>query len=187
MDGSRDSILIKGPQQSGRKVAIMPRTKDNADVEAVNEEVEEIDSPEASEDKAPKAKAKKEPARGDLPEGYVTPVGLAKILGEKGLQKNREGEVLTEVKPQMVYSYIKNASKDDPFPIETIQDSIGKDRQAVKVEAAIEWWERKNARTEERKANAAAKAAKKAERAAAKEAADAGETEEAEGEAVEAE
>jgi hypothetical protein len=84
------------------------------------------------------------------------------------MHTNRQGEV-AEVAPQMVYSYIKNASKEDPFPIETITDSIGKERQVVKLEAGLAWWERKNARAAERKANAAEKAQKKAERAAAKE------------------
>src|SRR5689334_5846487 len=84
-------------------------------------------------------KAKKEPARGELPEGYVTPIGLAKALTEQKLHTNREGEVV-EVKPQMVYSYIKNAPKDHPFPIETVKDSLGKDRQALKLEDGLTWW-----------------------------------------------
>ena len=135
------------------------------DVENLVDEAEET----AEEKPAKKAKAKKEPARGELPEGYVTPVGLAKVLTEKGLHTNRDGEV-TEVKPQMVYSYLRNSPESDKFPLETIQDSLGKDRQVVKIEAGVAWWERKNERTAARKANAAEKAAKKAERAAAKEA-----------------
>jgi hypothetical protein len=142
-------------------------TIDNPEVEEVDV-AETTDAGETEEKAAPKAK--KEPARGDLPEGYVTPIGLAKVLGEKGMQQNREGETLTEVRPQMVYSYMKNAPKDDPFPIETITDSLGKERQAVKLEAGLEWWTRKNERAASRKQNAAAKAAKKAEKAAAKEA-----------------
>lgn len=143
----------------------MARNKGNADVETVEQdEVETV--AEQTEEKQPKAK--KEPARGELPEGYVTPIGFAKILGERGLQRNRGGEVVTDVRPQMVYSYIKNAPKDDAFPLETITDSIGKERQVVNVEAGVEWWERKNERTATRKQNAADKATKKAERAAAK-------------------
>jgi hypothetical protein len=161
----------------------MPRKQNqNQDVETV-EETEEVATPEASAEK--KATKKSEPKRGDLPEGYVTPVGLAKILGERGLQKNRAGEVLTEVKPQMVYSYIKNAPKDDQFPLEDVEDSKGNTRSAVKVDAAIEWWERKNARTAERSANAAKKAEAKAQRAAAK--AEEGESSEEAGEVTEAE
>jgi len=143
----------------------MAREK-SADVDVPEaDEATEAATPENSE-KEPKAK--KEPARGNLPEGYVTPVGLAKVLGEKGLQKNREGEVLAEVKPQMVYSYIKNAPKEDPFPIETVTDDIGKERQAVKLDAALDWWKRKNERTATRKQNAAAKEQAKADKAAAK-------------------
>jgi hypothetical protein len=145
----------------------MAREK-SADVdvpEVEDETTAEAATPENSEKEPKKAK---EPARGDLPEGYVTPVGLSKVLGEKGLQKNREGEVLKEVKPQMVYSYIKNAPKEDPFPIETVTDSIGKERQAVQLDKALDWWNRKNERTASRKENAAAKEKAKADKAAAK-------------------
>lgn len=139
----------------------------NADVETVeNEEVESVDTPEASEEgKTPKAK--KEPKRGELPEGYVTPIGLAHELTKRGLHQNRAGETV-EVRPQMVYSYMKNAPKDDAFPSETVTDSIGAERNAVKLDAGIAWWERKNERVSQRKANAAAKAEKKAQREAQK-------------------
>jgi hypothetical protein len=157
----------------------------NADVETPDEVDEPTATPEESGEKAPKAK--KEPKRGELPEGYLTPVGLAKLLGERGLQKNRAGEVLSEVKPQMVYSYMKNAPKDDPFPVETVQDSLGNDRQALKLDAGIEWWERKNKRTAERKENAKAKAEAKEKRAAEKAAATEAEGSEDAGEVTEAE
>jgi hypothetical protein len=156
------------------KENVMPRNKD-VDVEEVD--VEEV--AEAAE-KAPKAK--KEKARGDLPEGVVTPVGFAKILGERGLQKNREGVVIDDVKPQMVYSYIKNASKEDPFPLVEVEDSLGKVRHVVNVEDGVNWWIRKNERAALRSQNAAVKAEKKAANAAAK-----AETVEAEGEPTEAE
>jgi hypothetical protein len=128
-------------------------------------DVAETEEAPATEEKQPKAK--KEPKRGDLPEGYVTPVGLAAILTERKLHTNRDGEIV-EVKPQMVYSYIKNASKEDPFPIETVKDSIGAERQAVKVDEGVAWWTRKNERVAARKANAAEKAAKKEANAKAK-------------------
>jgi hypothetical protein len=121
------------------------------------------DEPATTSTEESKAKG---PQRGDLPEGFVTPVGFAKIVAEKGLQKNKFGEVLTTVPPQMIYSYERNAKKDDPFPTETIQDSKGTNRRVVNVEKGLAWWERKNARTEERKTNAAAKADKKATAAA---------------------
>lgn len=136
---------------------------------AVDEvETVENDEQEAVAEKAA-PKAKKASARGDLPEGYVTPVGFAKIATERQLHINREGEV-AEVRPQMVYSYMNNSPKDDPFPVTTVEDSLGKKRQALLVEEGIAWWERKNERVARRKQNAAEKAARKAERAAAKEA-----------------
>jgi hypothetical protein len=142
----------------------MPRntTSDSVDVEVITDEV----TPETSAEKP--AKAKKEPARGDLPEGYVTPVGLAHELGRRGLQRNKEGEVLETVPPQMVYSYMNNASENDPFPIETVTDSIGKERSALQLEEGIAWWERKNERAAARRANALEKAQKKAAAAANK-------------------
>ena len=142
----------------------MPRTQ-NADVEVVEAEGTEVENTENEQVEA-EAPKKKGPARGELPEGYVTPVGLAKVLGERGLQQNRQGETLSEVRPQMVYSYIKNASEKDPFPLETVTDSIGKERQALKLDEGIAWWERKNERTAQRKANAAEKKAKAEQRAA---------------------
>ena len=116
---------------------------------------------------APKAaKVKKEPTRGTLPDGYVTPVGLAKALTDQGLHTDKHGTVVP-LKPQVVYSYIKNASKDAPFPMEQVTDSIGKIRDAVKLDAGIAWWAAKTARTAANKVAAAAKAEAKAAKAAA--------------------
>jgi hypothetical protein len=137
------------------------------DVESVDDEVEEIAEPtEASDDKlATKTeKAPAKPKRGDLPEGYVTPVGLAKLINENKLHRNKEGE-LTTCPPQVVYSHIKNAPKDHPFPLETVADSNGQSRQVVKIDAGLQWWREKNERTAQRKANAADKARKQAEAA----------------------
>jgi hypothetical protein len=148
--------------QHGRNGFIMARSN-AAEVEVVeNDEVETVDATEAP--KEPKAKAA--PKRGELPEGYVTPVQLAKVITEKGLHTDREGG--HEVKPQMVYSYIKNSPKEDPFPISTVTDSIGVERQALLEDEGVAWWERKNERVAARKANAEQKATAKAERAAAK-------------------
>jgi hypothetical protein len=139
--------------------------KDNAEVEAV--EVDETEEVESTESEAKTPKEKKEPVRGQLDEGYVTPVGLAKVISERKLHTNRDGE-LVDVAPQMVYSYIKNAPKEDPYPFITVTDSLGHERQAVLVEDGVAWWIRKNERTVSRKTNAAAKAAEKLARAAAK-------------------
>lgn len=146
----------------------MARNK-SADVETPEAtEVEEVTvDGQENADNSGSTKKKAEPKRGTLPEGFVTPIGLAKVLTERGLHTNRQGET-AEVRPQMVYSYIKNAPKDDPFPMQTVQDSLGKDRQAVATEEGVAWWERKNARVAGRKENAAAKAAAKEKRAAEK-------------------
>jgi hypothetical protein len=86
-----------------------------------------------------------------LPDGYVTPIGLAKILS-KHYDK--------DYKPQMVYSYIKNAPKDHPFPLEEVNG-----RKVVNAEAGLKWFVDKDARVAERRANSEAKAAKKAAKA----------------------
>jgi len=131
------------------------------------DEVDVVVDPDGKPVKEKAAKKAKEPTRGDLPEGYVTPSGLAKILTDRGLHTNRAGEV-TKVLPQMVYSYIKNAPKTDPFPLEEVTDSIGKTRQALTIEAGLAWWTAKNERVSARRVNAAEKEAKKAKNAAAK-------------------
>lgn len=150
----------------------MARRTDSPDVDVdVNDEIEDTgvsdETETVAEKPAKEPKQKKEPVRGDLPEGYVTPIGLAKALTERQLHTNREGQIVP-VAPQMVYSYIKNAPKEHPFPMETVQDSLGHDRQVVKLDAGIEWWTAKNARAAARKAFAADKATKKAEAAAKK-------------------
>jgi len=128
-----------------------------------DDEVEELPAgTDASEDAKPKAakKEKAQPKRGELPDGYVTPIGLTKAINERGLYRNREGEV-AELKPQMVYSYIKNAPKDRPYPGETVTDSVGASREnCVTLEKGLEWWKQKNAAADERRKNAAEKAAK---------------------------
>jgi hypothetical protein len=161
----------------GSEVQYVPLTADqesdfatDVDVDSTegsDDEVEEVDAPAETKDK-PKAKAEDKSAkRGDLPEDYTTPVGLAKIITERGLYTTREG-VVAELKPQMVYSYAKNAPKDNPFPAETIEDSNGNPRNAVKIEAGVDWWIKKNERAKERRDNAAAKLSDKAKAAAAK-------------------
>lgn len=151
--------------------------RDDASVEELVGDASETVA-EGTEAAEKPAKVKKEPVRGELPEGYVTNVGLAKILSERGLHTNKSGEVV-EVKPQMVYSYEKNAGESDPFPTEIVTDSLGKERRAVQIEAGVAWWVRKNERAAERKANAGVKAAEKAAKAAAKAEADAAEPTEA--------
>lgn len=152
------------------------------EVETPDAEVEDVEVAEDTDTKEKAEKAPAKPKRGNLPEGFVTPVQLAKVLTERGLHTNRAGDVV-EVRPQMVYSYIKNAPKDDRLDPETIQDDNGVDRSVLKLDEAIAWWERKNARVDQRHQNAANKATKKAEKkesAEAEASTDEGEAEEAE-------
>jgi hypothetical protein len=137
------------------------------DGDTEDDEVEDVSGATTTEDKPKAAKTVKEPARGELPDGYVTPVGLAHKLNEEKLGKTDEEGNYVNIPPQQVYSYIRNAPKGHPFPLETVQDSIGKQRQAVKIEDGLQWWRDKNTRAAERRQNAAAKAKAKVEKAAA--------------------
>jgi hypothetical protein len=158
--GTMEDVVTEDNTVSGTLSEDVTPVED-LDVEAVaDDETEEvaIDSTSAT------AKAAKPtgPTRGDLPEGYVTPVGLAHALTKEGL--GGEGKV---VPPQMVYSYMKSAPAAHPFPVESVKDSNGNERQAVKVDAGLQWWREKNERVAAKKANAAQKATAKAEKAKA--------------------
>jgi len=198
------ALANKEPMQIGTKGYTMARrgnAEAEAEVEVVTPEDGETDvvaEGDTGTKPAKEAKAPKEPARGDLPEGYVTPVGFAKIISEPkdGNKENKEPsnwyhtsgkDGSHEVRPQMVYSYMKNAPKEDQFPVTTVKDSLEKDRQVVKPEDGIAWWNRKNDRVGERKTNAANKAQAKADRAQKAEAEKAAEGEKVEAGAVEAE
>lgn len=116
-----------------------------------DDETDEVDT-EAVQQKATKAEPKTTTRkRGDLPEGYVTPIGLAKELSRLGYGKDGT------LAPQVVYSYIKNAPASHPFPMEEIEDSLNNKRNALKLKAGVQWWKEMRERVEARKANAAAK------------------------------
>jgi hypothetical protein len=152
----------------------MSRRGATEEVDTPNVELEDISGAEGTDGdsgvtaESKPAKEKKAPARGDLPEGFVTPVGFATVVTDRELHTNKAGE--HTVPPQMVYSYIRNASKEDPFPVQHVNDSLGHDRQVVSIEEGLAWWTRKNERVANRQANAQAKAAKKAEKATSGEA-----------------
>jgi hypothetical protein len=136
------------------------------DVEEPDEDVEETDGEsEETESGESTDKAPKKPTKGDLPEGFVTPIQFAKILGERELHTDRDGNVVKDVKPQMVYSYMKNSPKDDRLEPQEIEDSNGVKRSVLVLEEALAWWARKNERAAQRKANAAEKAQKAANKA----------------------
>jgi hypothetical protein len=111
-----------------------------------------------------KAPAKPKNPRWTPPEGFVTLVGAAKVITDKGLYFPRGSETPGELPSQQVYSLANGSSKTDPFP-ETKFDDEGNQSEtgqhrAVKVEDLVAWWERKNTRVKERAANAKDKAEK---------------------------
>jgi hypothetical protein len=164
----------------------VPDVEDDDDDET--ETVATSDQEKAGQGQADPSKAASKPKnpRWAPPEGFLTPVGFAKIVTERKLHTPRGASEPGEVSSQMVYSYAKNSPKHDKFPLtffdsegnavassreegpgETFDFPVAKERglhQAVKVEDGIAWWERKNARVKERTANAASKAAGKAEK-----------------------
>jgi hypothetical protein len=170
-DSNRPSLNTQEDDMSTTEETVVLGDPDPVELDDNFDDVEEVDEPEEEIDAAEtttEAKAEKEPAkpkRGDLPEGWVTPIQFAKVLGEKGLHTDRDGNVVDEVKPQMVYSYMKNSPKDDRLEPTDIKDSNDVTRSALKLDDALAWWERKNARAAERKANAAEKAKKSAAKA----------------------
>jgi hypothetical protein len=111
---------------------------------------------EGTSEKDEKAPARKK--RGEIPEGYVTPIGLCKEINAQGLYTG-EGEL----KPQAVYSYIRNAPAAHPFPQGQVLDD---GRTVYKLEEGLAWWKEKNERAATRKKNAADKASATKEKAA---------------------
>jgi hypothetical protein len=132
---------------------------DTPDFDAEDEVAELVEGEKPAE----KEKAKKEPARPPVPEGKVSPVQFAKILSKHLTEKRGEE---TTVAPQVVYSYIKNNGEGskNPFPATKSEGRAA----VVDAEAALAWWDAKDARVAERKTAAAEKAAKKAEKATEK-------------------
>jgi hypothetical protein len=116
----------------------------------------------ATTDETP-AKEKKESTRPPVPEGKVSPVAFAKVLSEhltaKARETNSEAAEIT-VAPQVVYSYIKNNGPEskNPFPAEKAEGRAA----VVDPQAALAWWDAKDARVAAQKTAAANKAAEKA-------------------------
>lgn len=155
---------------------------------------EEVETPEAT-DEVETVEAAPEPAktetkakRPQLPDGFGTPIQFAHALTAK-LRAEGKLEENEDFKPQVVYSYIKNRAKENPIPVvyvnpegEVKADPTDGYRPAFRKDAdgnlaeALAWWDEKEKRVAERKANAAAKAAKKAEKATTKSDAPASET-----------
>jgi hypothetical protein len=154
------------------------QTFEEVDVPAVDDEAEVIATTEGdAAEKTEKAPAK--PKRGDLDDGFITPVQFAKELSapKDGNEENvdednwhytaKSGSHV--VAPQMVYSYIRSNAAGSKHPLETrsVTDSNGITRDNVlNRDEAFAWWAAKNERAKERAANAQAKAAKAADKAA---------------------
>jgi hypothetical protein len=169
MQVKRTHRELRSGQQKEKEMATRSAAA-NPDVETPSDgEVVDTEQPKAA--KAPKA-----PKRPPLPEGLATPVGLATFISK------RDGQ---ELKPQMVYSYLKNAPKDAPFPYVDEANygpgSFGGRKQVFVLTDGVAWWDAKSERIAGRKAVAAQKKADKEARAASKGAAA------PQGEAVEAE
>jgi hypothetical protein len=142
----------------------------------------DVDAPQAVEaedtvvatgtDAAPKADGETKETKSTrpaVPEGKVSPVAFAKLLTEHlRKQDDRFGPEPrlaegAEVKPQIVYSYIKNNGEGSKNPVPATK---AEGRAAVvDPQAGLEWWDAKDLRVREQKKAAADKAAKKAEKA----------------------
>jgi hypothetical protein len=130
------------------------------DVAVLN--TDDVDTPAESDTPAETTDTKaKEPTRPPVPQGFISPVQFAKDLTKHLREKNAEQK---EIPPQQIYSMIRNSGKENPFPVY----SEGGRNNLIKLEEGLAWWDAKDTRVAERKANAEAKAAKKAAAAANK-------------------
>jgi hypothetical protein len=151
----------------------VPEVKDlDVDAATEDEEKEEVDEKPAA---APGAKAAdkepKKPARPSIADGYITPVAFAKALTahlEAKGESNRTGLINDKnpITSQMIYSYIKNSTKDNaknPWPTYDDPTLTGGRALVLKLDESLAWWDAKN----DRVAASKVKAAEKAEKAAA--------------------
>lgn len=123
---------------------VAPHTRDECeDLDACT--VEHLPAAPVAED-APKARSGK---KGFLPAGWVTPVGLTKVINDRGLYPG-EGEL------GGIYNPIAASEKaGDPFP--GVYDHEGY-KVIVEVEAGIAWYVRWTERQAARRENAAQRA-----------------------------
>jgi hypothetical protein len=99
--------------------------------------------------------------RPKLDGGLVSPIEFKNALGKPVAEGGRG----VDIRPQIVYSYIRNQAKNDPFPF-----VMNNGRPGVKLDEALAWWDRKEARKVEREQAKATKAAADAAKAAPAEA-----------------
>jgi hypothetical protein len=127
-------------------------------LDEVETDVESTEVEEGIEEKP--AKEKKESSRLSVPDGYTTPIGFKNALVE-------QGKVPADYRPQLVYAYVKNPGKKNPFPVKwtngtevfdtkdeaQAETPAGKEaRPVVNLDEALAWWDEK----EQRKAESAA-------------------------------
>ena len=104
-----------------------------------NDTMTDVTDTSVETDAPKKEKAKKESKKAVVPEGFLSPVDFAKHLSEQ------KGE---EVRPQIVYGYIRN-TKDFPF-----QEREGLPRFIIPVDEATAFINAKAAARAEKKAQA---------------------------------
>jgi len=146
----------------------------DVDVDGTDGEVEETETVDA----APPTKGnvvkknattKKASTRPAVPDGYVSPVAAAKELSKHLTEKaHAAGSIKDdeeiEVRPQIVYSYIKNNGPTSKNPIKTYEE--GGRVNLLKLDEFLAWWDEKDARVATRKANVKTKTPAAAEKAA---------------------
>jgi hypothetical protein len=139
----------KGEAAKSKGDIIMARRNSTElDVEPTEVEDTEVEQVEASENGAVTGGQKA--TRPELPEGLVSPIAFAKLLTERY-------NLNPALRPQQIYSYIRNPGKDDPFPTQPAEGRAA----AINAEDGFAWWDRKEERKAERAKNAAEKKAKK--------------------------
>jgi len=170
---------------------VAPAAPEDLDVDAPAVETEDTVEPTADGGEKPAKEAKS--TRPGVPEGFIAPVAFAKVLTDHLKANGQMPEGKTEIKPQEVYSYIKNNGEGskNPFPAyagdainpETNEPYAPGRKVVLKADEGIAWWDAKVARVAANKAAAKEKAEKKATKSDSK----AGETVEAVEEAPEVE
>ena len=153
----------------------------DVDVDAAteaDEDAETVDAAPPTKGNVVKTNAttKKASTRPAVPEGFISPVAAAKELSKHLTAKAHEAGTIKEdeaieIRPQVVYSYIKNNAAGSKNPITTYSEG-GRDN-LLKLDEFLAWWDAKDARVAERKANVKTKAAPAAPAAEVNEAEDA--------------
>jgi len=181
-DGQTVDLGHEEVHEQGHIAVDAVETDEDVDVDVAPADDDEADSPPSAQDgtgEQKPAKEKKESTRAAVPDGFIAPVAFAKVLTDHlreehetlGVRKGPD-EV---VAPQVVYSYIKNNGPDskNPFPAVKGDDTNPETGQpyapgralVLKADEGLAWWDAKDVRVAEGKAERAAKAASKAAKA----------------------